>query len=96
MYSLDDHTEAKFLVLTVGYRIINYGPGLSYRPTRLHRLAWRAGTTTLCHIVDYNLQSGSKNLASENYCHQKILHIMVSYEFFGFRPAFWRCVALQN
>ncbi len=93
MYSSDDHTEAKFLVLIVEYsrlwhRVIVPGPP-GY-------IGWWAGTTTLCHIFDYNLQSGTKTLASVAHCHKKILHIMVSYEIFGFRPAFWRCVALQN
>jgi hypothetical protein len=86
-YSVDDHSEAKFLVLTVGYsrlwhRVIVPARHAGY-------IGLRAGTT-LRHIIDYNLQSGTKNLASEVYGHKKILL------FFGFRPAFWRCVALQD
>ncbi len=33
--------------------VVASGIGLSYRPTRLHRLAWQAGTTTLCRSQLY-------------------------------------------
>jgi hypothetical protein len=50
------YLEAQFIVPDWGDKVdyMAYGMGcMSYRPVRLHRLPWGAGTTTLCHIVDF-------------------------------------------